>query len=64
MFKDPSEFRRIYIACGYTDLRYGVDGLANSVGMLDHQRSSSVNSSFAAGVIINRIKGTGKELRM
>lgn len=26
MFKDPSEFRRIYIACGYTDLRYGVDG--------------------------------------
>ena len=24
MFKDPSEFRRIYIACGYTDLRYGV----------------------------------------
>ena len=28
MFKDPSEFRRIYIACGYTDLRYGVDVLA------------------------------------
>lgn len=35
MFNDPSEFRRIYIACGYTDLRYGVDGLANCYVMAD-----------------------------
>ena len=25
------EFSAIYIACGYTDLRYGIDGLAASV---------------------------------
>jgi hypothetical protein len=23
----PGQFRKIYIACGYTDLRYGVDDL-------------------------------------
>lgn len=28
MLKDGSQFKKIYIACGYTDLRYGVDGLA------------------------------------
>lgn len=28
MFKDGSAFKKIYIACGYTDLRYGIDGLA------------------------------------
>lgn len=26
-----SRFKRIYIACGYTDLRYGIDGLAATV---------------------------------
>lgn len=30
MLKDNS-YRNIYIACGYTDLRYGIDGLATSV---------------------------------
>lgn len=28
MFKEGTDFKKIYIACGYTDLRYGVDGLA------------------------------------
>lgn len=27
----PGRFRKIYIACGYTDLRYGVDGLARVI---------------------------------
>jgi transposase len=28
MFKDGLGIKKAYIACGYTDLRYGVDGLA------------------------------------
>lgn len=28
MFKDPSAYKKIYLACGYTDLRFGIDGLA------------------------------------
>ena len=35
MFKDSSEFRRIFIACGYTDLRYSFDRLANCYVMAD-----------------------------
>lgn len=31
MFKDPYIYKKIYIACGYTDLRYGIDGLASLV---------------------------------
>ncbi len=27
MFND-GQYKKIYIACGYTDLRYGIDGLA------------------------------------
>lgn len=26
-----SKFKEIYIACGHTDLRYGIDGLATTV---------------------------------
>ncbi|EGD46712.1 IS66 Orf2 family protein, partial [Ruminiclostridium papyrosolvens DSM 2782] len=28
MFNDATGFDQIYIACGYTDLRCGIDGLA------------------------------------
>lgn len=31
MFKDPGEYKKIYLACGYTDLRFGIDGLARQV---------------------------------
>ena len=31
MFRDGTGFKRIYIACGYTDLRYGVDGFASII---------------------------------
>ncbi len=31
MFNDASGFDSIYIACGYTDLRRGIDGLAELV---------------------------------
>ncbi len=28
---EPNQFKSIYIACGHTDLRYGIDGLAGVV---------------------------------
>lgn len=28
---DAGKFKAVYIVCGYTDLRFGVDGLANKV---------------------------------
>lgn len=28
MFNDSTGFHHIFIACGYTDLRYGIDGLS------------------------------------
>ena len=31
MLKDKLGVKRVFIACGYTDLRFGVDGLANEV---------------------------------
>ena len=31
MFNDAQCFTDVYIACGYTDLRYGIDGLARVV---------------------------------
>lgn len=31
MLSDYKSFEKIYIACGYTDLRRGLDGLANLV---------------------------------
>ena len=31
MFNDASGYSKVYIACGYTDLRYGIDGLSSLV---------------------------------
>ena len=31
MFKEGYGVKKVYIACGYTDLRYGIDGLAAQV---------------------------------
>lgn len=31
MLKEYSGFKKIYIACGYTDLRNGIDGVASII---------------------------------
>jgi transposase len=31
MFRDSNQYKKIYLACGYTDLRFGIDGLAQQV---------------------------------
>lgn len=58
MLNDAHGFDGIYIACGYTDLRYGVDGLASLV-----QNTFSLNP-FSKGTLFlfcgrrsDRIKG-------
>ena len=35
---DPAYFAGIYIVCGYTDLRYGIDSLAAIVAQLSRQK--------------------------
>lgn len=34
MFNDAKGFKKVYIACGKTDLRYGINGLAS---LIQHQ---------------------------
>ena len=31
MLRNTNEFKKVYIKCGYTDLRFGIDGLAQLV---------------------------------
>lgn len=40
------KFENIYIACGYTDLRYGIDGLASTVKEKFHLTPFSPDTIF------------------
>ena len=31
MLNDATGFQKIFLACGYTDLRYGIDGLSTMI---------------------------------
>lgn len=58
MFKEGTGIRRAYIACGYTDLRYGVDGLASIIQYQFHLDPFDERTIFLfCGKRADRIKG-------
>jgi len=58
MLNDKQSFHNIYIACGYTDLRFGVDGLASLLKEEFHLDPYSENTLFLfCGRRNDRIKG-------
>ncbi len=60
MFKDanPDSFNGIYIVCGYTDLRYGIDSLAAIIERKYHMDLFTPNTLFLfCGRSASKIKG-------
>ncbi len=58
MFNDASGFSAIYIACGYTDLRLGIDGLSRLVENQYDIDPFQTNTLFLfCGRKTDRIKG-------
>lgn len=58
MFKDPSAYKKIYLACGYTDLRFGIDGLAQQVECVFQLDPFDEGTLFLfCGRRKNRVKG-------
>lgn len=55
---DPGYFSGIYIVCGYTDLRYGIDSLASIIERKYHMQLFIPNTLFLfCGRSASRIKG-------
>ena len=55
---NPHTCRSIYLACGYTDLRYGIDGLAGVVSENFHLNPFDKGTLFLfCGRRADRIKG-------
>lgn len=55
---DPSSFSGIYIVCGYTDLRFGIDTLSSIIETRYHLPIFVPNTLFLfCGKRANRIKG-------
>ncbi len=58
MFNDATGFSKVYIACGYTDLRYGIDGLSSLVKNEFNLDPFEKNVLFLfCGRKLDRIKG-------
>ena len=55
MLKEAN-FESVYIACGYTDLRYGIDGLAATVKEKFELNPFSPHTIFFCGRKRDRIK--------
>ena len=55
---NPEKLSRVYIACGYTELRYGIDGLANVIETEFQMNPFEKNILFLfCGRKCDRIKG-------
>ena len=58
MLKDAAGIRRVVIACGYVDLRKGIDGLSMIIGDRYHQNPFEKGTLFLfCGRRSGRIKG-------
>lgn len=58
MYNDGKAFKKIYIACGYTDLRYGIDGLAAMISEYYHLNPADKGTLYLfCGRRNDRIKG-------
>ena len=58
MLNDASGFQKIYLATGYTDLRRGMEGLANIIRFRFHLDPYARNTLFLfCGKRTDRIKG-------
>lgn len=57
MLTDVSRIDHIYIACGHTDLRYGIDGLAAKIRMSFGMDTFSNSLFLFCGKRNDRIKG-------
>lgn len=58
MLEDAAGIRRVVIACGYVDLRKGIDGLSMIIGDRYHQNSFEKGTLFLfCGRRSDRIKG-------
>lgn len=58
MLNDASGFQKIYVATGYTDLRRGMEGLANIIRFRFHLDPYDKNTLFLfCGKRTDRIKG-------
>ena len=50
MLNDATCFKQVYIVCGYTDLRSGIDTLASIV---DAKTDNSPYGTYAYGIIFD-----------